>query len=375
MTARHAEIQIEYLPGKTGQAGAPTEGEDAARYLRSFVESASYTDHAHGRADVAELVLSDRDGRFTGRDVAVPHLAGGEGVPQWPILRGDRFRLGLRLTGWYELGTPPVLLPWGTFEVDEVEADGGTSGTTVRVRLQSAALAGSASGFRGTARSATWPAGSDLFAVASDVAGRHGLGLEFVAPATPFERPVAQQDEPDAAFLARLCRREGLLMRVRETASDGGVRIVVADEGGLSGQDAYVVFPGDLARWRFSEAVHGRFKAATCSYFDPRKGEVVEATAKAPGWDDSAETLRVRATVGSEAEALRIARAALRDENRGGLSGRLTMAPGSPGVAAGSVVEARGFGRYDGRYLADVVTHRWSAGGGFTSDLDAVRLP
>jgi len=380
MTPRSSDLRIEYLPGQTGGAASPTSGVDADRDLRPFVTAATYTDHAHGKADTATLTLSDADGRFTGRDVdglGLVAVAGGEGargeVPYWPVLRGDRFRLALVLTNWYAPGEP-YLLPWGTFEADSVRASGGAA-TSLTLELQSAELLGSAAGFRKTKRSQSWPPGTELFEVAGEIADRHGLGLSFLAPTPAYPKGLEQREVSDAGFLRALCGRAGLLMRVRESTTDGGVRLVVADEAGLSGQVPFEVLPPDLSAWSFDEALHGRYKAATCSYFDPRKNEVVEATAKAPDFKDSAETLRIEATVGSEAEARRIAEAALRRENRAGHSGRLTFAQGAPGVAAGSVVEPSGFGRYDGRYLADAVTHRWDADGGFTTEANVVKLP
>ena len=369
MTARRSEIQVEYLPGRTGGAGGATSGEDVTRDLVPFVEAATYTDHARGEADAAELRLSDRDGRFSGRPVAAfPDR------PAWPFARGSRFRLGLLLLDWEGPGLD-VLLPWGTFELDEVKPAGGELGTAVTLRMQSAAVLGSGAGFREARASRRYPVGSTLAEVCADVAGRHGLGLEFLAADVPFGRPVDQVDEPDASFLTRLCDRAGAFLSVREAGENGPVRLVVSDEPGLADQEAVVVRPDRCSSWSFVTAVHGRFKAATCSYFDPRKGEVVEATAKSADWTDSAETLRVQATVASEAEALRVAAAALRGENRAGQPGNVRLAPGLPGARAGSVVEAEGFGLDDGRYLVDRADHAWAAADGYTTSLALARLP
>lgn len=369
MTARRAQVRVEYLPGKTGEEDAATSGEDATRDLVPFVEKASYTDHARGRADRAELVLDDRDGRFSGRPVA-----GHEGRPDWPVLEGDRFRLSLDLFDWAGPGADAVV-PWGTFEVDEVGADGGVFGTRFFVRLQSAATLGSSAGFRDTRRSGSFAAGTSLAQVARVVAQRNGLGLAFLADDVEMERESVQQDRPDSTFLRELCGRYGLDVTVREAGADGGVRVVVSDEAGLADQDAVAIAPDDCQRWEFGASVHRRFKAARCSYYDPRKGEVVEAIVKDGGYDDGAETLEVQATVGSKGEAERIARAALRDRDRGRSSGRLVLSPGSPEATAGSVVAPAGFGRYDGRYLVDEATHEYETELGYTTTLTLVRLP
>lgn len=368
MTARSTALRIAGLAGATG-SGAPLDQASAGRALAPFLESAEYTDRAHGEADSVDLVFSDRDGRFTGRTVA-----GHPGRPDWRPARGDRFRLALELSDWERPGQA-VVMPWGTVEVDEVEATGGTAGTTVRVRCQSAAVLGSARGFRGTAASRTIAPGSSLRAVCAAAAERHGLALLFGGVDVPFPRAIEQRAEADATFLRRLCEREHHLLTVREAGPSGRVHVVVTDEATLADQDGLTVRPGGCSSWRFREALHGRFKAAECSYFDARKGEVVSATAKASDWTDAAETLRVEATVASQAEALRIATAALRRQNRAGLSGSVSLAPGAPGAASGSVVVAEGFGGYDGRYLVDTARHRWAATGGYTTDLDLVRLP
>lgn len=369
MPARRAQIQIEYLPGQTGEAGAATSGTDATRDLVPFVTSASYTDNARGRADAAELVLNDRDGRFSEREVA-DH----PGRPAWPVLEGDRFRLSLALFDWERPGGD-LVVPWGTFEVDEVGAGGGAFGSRFVVQLQSAATLGSSAGFRDTRRSESYPAGTTLGAVCARAASRNGLGLSFFAEDVALDREAVQQDKPDSTFVKDLCRRYGLDVSVREVGRDGGVRIVVSDEGGLADQDAVAVTPDQCERWEFGAAVHRRFEAARCSYYDPRKGEVVEALVKADGYDDNSETLQVQATVGSKAEAERIARAALRDRNRGRFSGRLVLAPGSPAASAGSVVEPSGFGRYDGRYLVDEARHRYTTDFGYTTELRLVLVP
>ena len=361
MTARRSELRIEYLPGSTGGGGGAAP--EAAPELVPYVEGVSVEDRSHGRADGATLALSDADGRFSGRAA--------EGVPHWPISEGDRFRLSLLLVDWDAPGTS-LLLPWGTFEADEVEHAGGSGGSTCTVRLQSASVLGSALGFRSTPRSEALGA-TTLQAAVVAACDRHGLGLSFLAADMPLARGLEQRAQPDAAFLRGLCERAGYHLAVREASA--GISVVVSDEAALASGEAYRLTPEAARSWSFSRAVHGRFRAATCTYFDPRKGEAVEATVKGAGYTESSETLRVQAVVASEAEARRIARAALRRENRAGVSARLSLSPGRPEATAGSVVECVGFGSDDGRYLVDVARHRWRASGGFTTDLDLVGLP
>ncbi|MAQ92627.1 MAG: hypothetical protein CMM84_03725 [Rhodothermaceae bacterium] len=335
---------------------------DLGPWLRSF----RYTDRSRGEADSLDIELDDTDGRFSGRGAFVD--------ASWA------FELGSRLTASLVPphdgdGAAPAPLPLGTFEVDQDETRGPDPSVVV-VGAQSAAVLGSASqGFRRHKRSAAYE-GPSLRAVCAAVASRHDLALEYLAATDPPVERADQRDEADAAFLARVCDRFGLLLSVRSQTPGGALSVVIYDEAGLSTAPAVTVRRGECEGFTLPRTLHTRARAATCSYYDPAKGESVEVRVGQAETADgrTPETLTIRARVGTEAEARALATAALVRGARAGADGRLDLAPGRIDLVAGVVVQLVGFGAPDGRYLCTESSHEGSASG-YRTSAQIVALP
>jgi phage protein D len=342
---------------------------DVTRDLSPFVRGFSYTDRSRGEADTLSVTLKDADGRFTGRGAYA-------GTASWEFAPGAR--LTAVLTPPHLSGTRPLVLPLGTFEVDEDEAS-GPAPSLLTVKAQSAVAFGSpADGFRQRKRTVSYEGAGSLRAVCAAVAQRHGLALSYLAAADPPLGRADQAAESDAAFLSRLCRRFGLHLSVRSRGErqGGGLAVTVYDEGGLAGTDAVTLDARAVQGYDVPRRLGRRAAGARCDYLSAGTGKVVTVSVgdtEAGADGRTPEVLTIRARVESEAEARALCRAALREGARAGSEARVDLRPADLRVAAGTVVDLAGLGSRSGRRLCTESTVR-SDGEALSQSLTLVSL-
>lgn len=319
-------------------------GKDVTGSVCPDLLSFEMTDHAHGKADDLRLTLRDTDGRWSG---------------PWRPAKGVSVSASILCLDWTGPGKR-LGLNFGAFAVDDVDF----SGPPDQVQIK-AVSASTATALRQESRTQAWESAS-LRVVADEIAKRHKLKLFYDGEDYPFARQD-QREEPDLAFLKRLCEERGVNLKVH----DG--RLVLFGAQAHDAKSAALTVSkrgGSLPalKWNFKSVSGSTYKACEVSWMDPETRELRTHTYAPAGQAPSEQLLRVNRRVESQAEAMQLAQAELRKHNKGEYEGKLeTM--GHPGLVAGIVVAASGFGAFDGRYFVEEAGHRVDGSGGYTSSV------
>lgn len=317
------------------------ENQDISADIAPHLVSATYTDHAQGRADELSVTLQDREGLWR---------------RGWKPSKGARLTAAIVCRDWFKDGDEQIL-ECGSFSLDDLELAGPPDVVVIKgvsIPVQSA--------MQRELRTRAWEKGT-LKRVAQDIAERAGLGLFYDAPEHPFER-AGQREESDLRFLQRMCADYGLHLKV--TLKE--IAVYKAKEYDAKPPPLTVSRSGGrVERHRFKEGVHAVYKAAQVSYWDAAKGELVEYTFTAPGETGSGQVLKINEQAESLAQAEELARARLRQANRGEIEIALSLV-GEPRAWAGMTVQVEGWDSYDDVYALDEAVHSLSRSG-YTTEL------
>ena len=329
-TVRRARLELEY------------EGQDISRDIEGMVLSFSFTDHAHGQADDLELVLENRAG-----------LWGGD---WWPA-EGDRVKAVIVCTNWDE-PLDRIEMPCGEFSVDGICLTGPPD--TVVIRGVSSFTD---SAIRQETKTKAWE-NTNLGAIAQEIAGTHGLELYWDAENVDLKR-VDQRDESDLAFLKRLCEENGYNIKV-----SGSLLIIYEGDTYEGGDAAVTLIRGEnrILNYEINSAAHGTYRACEVSYQDPKTKKVQSYTFTPENAPEQGPILKINEKVDSQAEAEKRAKAALREKNKGQVTGSFELT-GTPALAGGTVIEIEGFHSFDGNYLVEEARHTLDRGAGYKTSV------
>jgi phage protein D len=339
-TGRHVKLAVSW------QSKAITR--DLAPHLLSL----TYADNLSGAADDLSLELDDRDGLWSG---------------DWRPEFGDTVVARLEAEGWF--GDDPVnSIRLGTFAHDKISLSGGGEGRRAALQCVSAPLS---TGLRRRKRTHAWR-GVTLKQIASDIANRSSMRLDFQGDAGPAYKQALQNDKSDLEFLEELCKEVGFTLKITEST------IVIYDELTLDSGDAVgeiSLTGGRVLAWSFDSDDSGRYGSCHVSCFDPRTGKTSHGQFPAdgqtvPGLDPNGQTLELVIQVSDIGEALARAKALLRNANRFATSGKLTTV-GDPGLVAGVIFNLTNAFGFDGKFIITRAEHH--VGDGYVCSLDVRR--
>lgn len=272
------------------------DGRDIGKDARPRLISLSLTEKRGSEADELEIQLSDHD-----KKLRIPPT-------------GALITLSL---GWRDISNGGLtLVDKGRFKVDERSHAGSPDVLTIRARSADLTRA-----YR-RRRSTSW-SGTTLGAVVSEIAGRNALDAA-VSPELSAV-PIAfleQQNESDAALIARLGRRYDAVATVK-----AGALIFSAMGRGQTAKG--VTLPGaslsrvDGDRHSWKSAERGAYSGVVAVWQDRAAAERKEVVV---GDEDNAR--RLGRTYASEAAARSAAQAEMSRINRGKAEFSLTLAAG-----------------------------------------------
>ena len=311
-------------------------GKDVTSDFATWPTSISYTDNVDGESDEATVTV---------------HNTGGEWIGPWAPEAGDTFDL------YY--GYADLLVPAGTFTVDETSAAGDSSGDTVDFKGLSAPKTEALR----TGRHQDYE-DTSLSDIVNEVAGRHGLSVRGPIEDLRFER-LTQDGLSDTQFLMQLARDYGHYFTIK------GSEVLFLTREGLRQQapvriiDRLADVGNALKSYSLRDADHEAAKKAEVKYLHPRRKELVgaESSAESQGLKTaSGDIIKLDVRVEDEAQAERLADSALDTQNAKKRTGTMTLV-GDPILVAGSTVQLVNFGKYDGRWLIKPSKHTQVRGG------------
>ncbi|MCA1492697.1 late control protein D [Ensifer sp. NBAIM29] len=309
------------------------QGVDISSELDPMTTAISYTDNHHGKVDEIDVAVQDKDGRWKG---------------SWRPEPGDTMTLTI-------FDGNGGVLPCGTFEMDEPEAEGDRGGDRMTIR----GLAAPISKPLRTEKTRAFE-NQDLRAIVGKVTGENGLSLEGEIESLTFKR-VTQRRERDMEFLTRLAEETGHYFTVK------GTRAVFTSIKSVDGRAAaltisHSLIGTQLISYRLREQTADTYSSAKVSYLDPDKKEPISAEEE-DGEVKTGDALKIAGErVESPANASALAKSRLHYKNRKRRSGSFSMV-GDVRVVAGVTVNMADFGKYSGLYLIDSTTHTMTRDG------------
>jgi phage protein D len=321
---RRAHLQLSY------------DGTDISADLAPYLLSASYRDHAHGKADDLQLTLEDKQGLWRG---------------VWFPSEGAKVKAKLVCRNW-QPDQAEQILPLGAFTIDEIECGGPPA--TVTLKAISALVTTS---LRREHKSKAWE-NISLQAIVTELATNHGLQHFWQADADVQFSRLDQSQESDLAFLTRICRENGFNCKVAEE------KLIVYQAARFDQVPPVLTIQagqGWVKSHGFKSKAGDVYKAVQVAYWDPEAKDEKRYTFTSPHPPASGHVLKVNQRAESLADAERKARAALRRKNKEKVTGRFTLV-GRPDLQAGVNIAVAGYGVFDGTYFVEESAHAVGSG-------------
>ncbi|MFT8210556.1 MAG: phage late control D family protein [Symbiopectobacterium sp.] len=328
--------------------------QDISREVTPYVLSVSFTDRLAGESDEVEVELEDIDGRWR---------------EAWYPGKGDSLTLAIGLAG-------QPLLACGTFSLDELEFSGPPD--SVRLRGLSAPVTRALRTRSNRAFEAT-----TLRAIASRIAKKHHLRLEGILAPLTLDR-VTQYNETDLAFITRLGREYGYIVKVTDKALVFSHRATLREASPL-----LTLTPSDVSCFTLRDTLNRIYQQGKVKYQDTRTkklvtvgvladgsiGTVAEETLPAKGGRaTSADTLQMQNRARTRDEAVGKLCAGLNRHNEYQRTANLSL-PGQTRLKAGITVQLADFGRLSGVWLVTSVRHDLNRQSGYTCELELGQGP
>ena len=336
METRRAFIKLDYT------------GVDITKEVSADLISFSYTDNASGEADSISVSLKDEKKKWSG---------------PWFPTKGDVINSTIHTTNWRKNGDRQQL-PCGRFFVDEPEFSGRP-----RVMTINAISSPLNTNFSNTERSKSWR-NITIKAIATDIAKRAGLTLQFIGTNNPLYKSIQQTEKSDSAFLSELCEQEGLAMKLTDS------KIVIFDEAEFEKRKAVATYDesnSTVLDYSFKTSLSNTaYAGVNVKYYDSKLGINIEFLFSIRDIDKEKDegvvnfcTEEIKVKTGEEAR--RLAQKTLRKLNKTEYTGSVSVTLNLE-LLGSSCINLKGFGAFDGKYFITKATH--NVGGGSSTDLE-----
>ena len=309
-------------------------GKSVGADLQDYLQSVSYREALDGEADTLEVTLHDIKGLF---------------MSSWFPSRGTMIEI--------ILNDGEQLLPLGDFYVDEIENSVPPSECKIKgTSIPPQSTVKAAEKWR------SWEH-AKLRQIAEDIAQSGGLKVYYEADYDPTLDRAEQSDESDLKFLHRLCKDNGLALKLNDK------QLIIFDiERYEKAAPVLTIEKGASKVKRFSarSTLNEIYSACEVKYDDGDSKKIFVGQS-AGGlisklFKGSGKKLKVNKRVSNAGEADRLARKKLKEKNRKETKVQLTMM-GSFYLRAGATVTLKNFAVFDGKYLIQKATHTVGSGG------------
>ena len=298
-------------------------GVEVWQQLDPYIEKFTYTDAVDASDEISFSVI-DRDLKW---------------VNAWLPVKGDVIQPSIILENWNYEGEKMTVI-CGSFVVD----DFGFSAPPLVGELNGVSSPVS-TGFKETENTKTWEAAT-VRLIGAEIAAKYGLTLAYEANGDIQVAKMEQSKRTDSAFLKGICEKYGLGMKVYAN------RLVIWDYKKYSAAAPVLVLtPSEVSKWSYRSTMQGTYTGAKVSYTDPNTKKTVDVLVGTEG-----RIYKSNQKADSEADARLIGEAAIRNANRKERTMQLTLPP-KLSISATRTVQLSGFGRMDGKYFVEKVSH------------------
>ncbi|SHO50065.1 LysM peptidoglycan-binding domain-containing protein [Anaerocolumna xylanovorans] len=326
MKARQSSVIVKY------------NDKDITKTITDYIEGFEYKDNASGTADTVTLKLNNRSGKWSG---------------SWIPIQGDYVEAIIKLTNWKKEGDNRKF-NCGYFLIDDLSYSGPPSqasigGISTPINTD----------FNVTKKNNTWKSTS-VKGILETIAKNAGVGLFFSGQDYPIEE-LEQSDQEDVTFAFNLCKSYNLAMKLYNK------KIVVFDQTDYEKKDAsYTINRENVESYSVNRSMTREYDGVTISYTDASKNQTLTYKFLLKNGN---RILKLNETAESLQDAEIKAKAKLLEHNRQCQTMSISV-KGDTKYISSKCVQMDGFGKLNGKYYIDSVTHNKDAGSGYTCNLD-----
>lgn len=309
-------------PRKTS-LGISYKGSNLKGTIDKYIKSFSYTDVASGESDSISVSLHNIDKKWIN-----------EYMPE----KGDSITANIIMENWKKEGDVKTF-NCGSFTVDDISF----SGRPLSGELGAVSVPADED-FKATKRTKTWQ-NTNIKEIASEIAKKAGIALHYEAGTVKISE--IEQDEADSSFLAALCEKYGLAIKVFNN------KLVIFDEKAYENKAKVATITEiDIeGSWTYNTTLQGSYTGARLSYSDPDTDETITVQVGSAG-----RMYEFNTQADSRYDAELQATAKVNQANKGITTMEIKIMANTA-IIASSVVEITGLGKINGRYYVDKVKH------------------
>ena len=311
---------------------------DITKTITDYIEGFSYVDNASGTADTVTLKLNNKSGKWSG---------------SWIPVQGDSVKTIIKLTNWNKEGDNRIF-DCGFFLIDDLSFSGPPS---------TASIGGISTpintDFNVTKKNKTWQS-TTVKGILSSIASSAGIGLYFSGQDYTIKE-IEQSDQEDVNFAFQLCSSYNLAMKLYNK------KIVVFDQVEYEKKDASLTIRrADVEGYSIKKGMTRQYDGVSISYTD---GILNKTLSYKFMLKEGTRILKLNEKASSLQDAEVKAKAKLLAHNRQCQTMSVTV-KGDTKYISSKCVNVSGFGKLDGKYYIDSVTHNKDAGSGYTCTLE-----
>ncbi len=334
---RHASLSLRY--------NSIDISADAAPFLTSF----DYNDVMDGKCtDDISVTFEDKDGNW---------------LNNWFPEHGATMEATLHCHDW----PGGKVLQCGSFEIDDIQFSGPPHTCTI-----SAVAIGVHSRLRREVHTRTWE-NLTVREIAQEIASANDFELVFDSSVDPKLDRHDQREISDMEMLVELCANAGLGIKTSEN------KMLIYEKKLYDQRAPSLLFrrgEGGYINHNFRLPTTDIYSACRVRYLDPRSRMLIAHlyTPPASEWSGKRppgrKTLELNERCACEADAERMAKAALRKANEKEVNGSISYL-GTSEYLAGEVAAIDGWGRLDAaKYFVENVRHHYSKSDGYTTAVE-----
>lgn len=326
MQARQSSVIVKY------------NGSDITKTITDYIEGFQYVDNASGTSDTVTLKLNDRSGKWSGN---------------WIPVEGDFVEATIKLTNWTAEGDNRKY-NCGYFLIDDLSFSGPPSVASI-----SGIATPINTDFNVTEKSKTWKK-TTVRGILQKICDDSEIELYYSGQDYPIDE-LEQSNKTNQAFAFELCNSYNLAMKLYNR------KMVVFDQTEYESREASLKINREQAEsWSIGKKMTQAYDGVSISYTDPKKNETLNYEFMLK---DGSRILKLNETSESLQDAEIKAKAKLLEHNRQCQTMSVKLM-GDTKYISSKCVDVSGFGKLDGKYYIDTVTHEKNAGSGYYCTLE-----
>lgn len=286
--------------------------------LKNYVEKFTYTDSVDA-SDTISLTLQDREKKW---------------IEDWIPNENDVISATIIFT---EKESKKLFC--GNFHIDEF-----TFSSMPAICQLNGVSSPVESNFKETENTKTWE-NINLFMIAKEISEKYNLLLIYDAQKEVTISKIEQNGQTDSSFLKDLCQKYGFGMKIYSE------KLIIWNYKEYKERASILtITPNMVSKWNYKSSIQGTYTGAKITYMNT-DGEEIETSVGREG-----RILTVNERINSIADAELIGESAIDNANRKEITMNITMSPNLSLVAT-NCVEIKDFGKIDGKYFIEEVTH------------------